>query len=132
MTTKVTVPKAVEKAPETTTPTSVQQTPPSATPASTTVPAAKAVKENNDDESSATDGKIKAYPIPAEAEKVEVDIKKKKKELAGVKTSSLEDLEAKEQMIASYEVRLPRYPAELIKEENEAVSAKRELLQSEI
>ena len=70
--------------------------------------------------------------MPAEAEKVEVEIKKKKKELAGIKTSSLEELEAKEQFIASYEARLPRYPAELIKEENEYVTAKRELLQSEI
>ena len=46
------------------------------------------------------DEKKKAYPIPAEAEKVEAEIKKKKKELAGVKTQSLEELEAKEQMIA--------------------------------
>ena len=42
------------------------------------------------------DNKQKAYPIPAEAEKVEAEIKKKKKELASIKTSSLEELEAKE------------------------------------
>ena len=46
------------------------------------------------------DEKKKAYPIPAEAEKVEAEIKKKKKELAAIKTQSVEELEAKEQMIA--------------------------------
>lgn len=35
-------------------------------------------------------------------------------------------------MIASYEARLPRYPAELIKEENESVSSQRELIENEI
>ena len=75
---------------------------------------------------------MKAYPIPAEAEKVEIELKKKRKELANIKTSTTEELEAKEQMIASYEGRLPRYPADLISEENEAVSAKREQVQTEI
>ena len=70
--------------------------------------------------------------MPAEAEKVEADIKKKKKELASLKTSTLEELEAKEQMIASYEARLPRYPADLIQQETQAIKAKREQLQTEL
>jgi len=39
---------------------------------------------------------VKAYPMPQEAEIVQADLRKKKKELAGIKTSSLEALETKE------------------------------------
>ena len=77
----------------------------------------------------AADGtKGPVYPIPAEAEKIEADLKKKKKELAGIKTRSIVELEEKESMVASYEARLPRYPADLINEETLSVSAKKEEL----
>ena len=71
-------------------------------------------------------------PPPKEALQLEAEIAKKKTKLGSLKQRTLEELEAADGLVATYEGRPPKQPKDLIKEEMDAVESKRSELELEI
>ena len=71
-------------------------------------------------------------PMPQEAVVLQHEVRKKKRELSRLQPMSLDELKAKEQLVAEYEERAPRVDKDIIKEEMDRIESQRAEIMSTI
>ena len=71
-------------------------------------------------------------PMPQEAVVLQHEVRKKKRELSRLKPMTLDELKAKEQLVAEYEERAPRVDKDIIKEEMSRIEEQRAEIMSTI